>query len=247
MGRSKAAALAACLSLLAVPAAAVVGGAPGDSALARSALMVLSSKGGVCSAVALAPDVIATAAHCLTGAPEFRAHWRAADGTPVLAAIAAVAVHPDYDAGAIEGRRRSIDLALARLAEPLPGSFAPAKLDAGTAARDETVTLSGFGVGEEADTAGRTSGSFRSARLAVVEPHGPSRILVWLSGTGAGACHGDSGGPISRDGLVFALTSWTRGEAGRACGSLSQGILLGPQRAWIDATLGAWDRAASWR
>jgi hypothetical protein len=36
------------------------------------------------------------------------------------------------------------------------------------------------------------------------------------------------------------------GPKGRACGALTQGILLGPQRAWIDRTLAAWGRAARW-
>lgn len=241
-----AAALAACL-VLPGAAGAVVGGAPGEAAIERASLMVLSSNGGVCSGIVLAPDVIATAAHCLTGAAEYRAHWRDERGEPVLAAIAAIVVHPDYDPRAIETRRRSIDLALARLAEPLPARFVPALLDASSASAAERVVLAGFGVETESDARGLTSGTFRAATLDVVEPYGPSRILVWLSGRGAGACHGDSGGPILRGDAVFALTSWTRGEGARACGSLSQGILLGPQRGFLDATLASWGRSARWR
>lgn len=243
---ARTAALAACL-VLPGAAGAVIGGAPGEAALERATTMVLSSNGGVCSGVVLAPDVIATAAHCLTGAAEYRAHWRDERGEPVLAAIAAIVVHPDYDPRAIETRRRSIDLALARLAEPLPARFVPALLDPSPAAAAERVVLAGFGVETESDTRGLTSGTFRAAILDVVEPYGPSRILVWLSGRGAGACHGDSGGPILRDGAVFALTSWTRGEGARACGALSQGILLGPQRGFLDATLASWGRSARWR
>ena len=52
--------------------------------LARSSVMVLSSKGGVCSAVVVAPDVVLTAAHCVAGAPDHRVHWRGEAGEPVL-------------------------------------------------------------------------------------------------------------------------------------------------------------------
>ena len=78
-------------------------------------VMVLSSKGGVCSAVVVARDVVLTAAHCATGADQHRVHWMGEDGKPVLIAPAAKAVHPGYDAKAIAARRRSIDLALLRL------------------------------------------------------------------------------------------------------------------------------------
>jgi hypothetical protein len=51
-----------------------------------------------------------------------------------------------------------------------------------------------------------------------------------------------------RDGApgVFAVTTWASGAKGRICGEYSQGVLLGPQRAWIDATLAGWGRAARW-
>ena len=87
---------------LATPARAVVGGldAP-DAALARSSVMVLSSRGGVCTGIVLARDVVLTAAHCAAPGVEHRVHFRDEAGAPVLLAVAARAVHPGYDAGAI--------------------------------------------------------------------------------------------------------------------------------------------------
>ena len=112
-------ALAAALS--AAPAAAVVGGAPDDGPLSRTSVMVLGSNGGVCSAVVVvALDAVLTAAHCVAGAAEHRVHWREASGEPALVPPAATAIHPGYDPKAIAARRRSIDLALLRLASPLP-------------------------------------------------------------------------------------------------------------------------------
>ena len=98
---------------------------------------------------------------------------------------------------------------------------------------------------------GRSTGTFRSAALTLVEPHGPSSILLWASDplrSGAGACQGDSGGPIAGDdGTVAAVASWATGTGRRRCGELSQGVLVGAQRVWIDATLAAWGRRVAWR
>lgn len=244
-------ALAAGLFCLAAPARAVVGGAPYDGPLAASTIMVLGSNGGVCSGVVLDDDVIATAAHCVTRAPEHRAHFRADDGTPVLLEIAEIVVHPEYDADAIRSRRRSIDLALVRVARPLPARFEPARLSGADLRAGAVVALGGYGTRDESDRTGRMTGAFHRVDLPVVEPYGPSAVLVWLSaprGETRGACEGDSGGPIaSPDGAVFAVTTWSSGLGGRLCGEFSQGVRLGPQRAWIDATLARWERAARWR
>ena len=91
----------------------------------------------------------------------------------------------------------------------------------------------------------RATGTFRSAALGVVEPHGPSRILVWLRAASgrAGGCQGDSGGPVTDgDGAVVAVTAWIGG----GCGGLTQGVLLGPQRDWLDRIVSGWGRAARW-
>jgi len=33
---------------------------------------------------------------------------------------------------------------------------------------------------------------------------------------------------------------------GGACGGLTQGVLVGPQRGWIDRVLDGWNRTARW-
>ncbi len=237
--------LALALPLAATGAKAIVGGAEDQGPLARRSVMVLSSNGGVCSAVVVAPDVVLTAAHCVTGADEHRVHFRDGAGEPVLITPAAKAVHPGYNAKAVETRQRSIDLALVRIPEPLPERFEPATLTAAKPAKDETVTVGGYGLAREGDA--RTTGTFRTAPLTVTEPYGPSRILLWSKGTGAmGACQGDSGGPMASGATVAAITSWSSPAGKTSCGGITQGILLGPQKDWIDRTLQGWNRAASW-
>jgi hypothetical protein len=241
--------LAAC-ALTATSAHAVVGGAVENGALAANALMILDSRGGVCTGVVLAPDIVATAAHCVHGPYEHRAHFRAQDGAPVLVEIAARAVHPQFDSSAIETRRRSIDLALVRLATPLPARFVPATLSGANIREGGLVTLAGYGTTDENDKSGRSMGTLNAVDLAAIEPHGPSSILLWLSdpkSLGRGGCQGDSGGPIVAGGAVVALSTWTKGAQGRSCGELSQGVRLGPQRVWIDETLSGWGRNAQWR
>lgn len=237
--------LSLALSLAATGAKAIVGGAEDQGPLARQSVMVLSSNGGVCSAVVVARDVVLTAAHCVTGADEHRVHFRDETGEPVLIKPSAKAVHPGYNARAIETRQRSVDLALVRIPDTLPERFERATLTAIKPAKDEAITIGGYGLSREGDA--KTTGTFRTVSLKVTEPYGPSRILLWSQGSGAmGACQGDSGGPLALGTAVTAITSWSSPSRGQSCGGATQGILLGPQREWIDRTLKAWNRAALW-
>jgi hypothetical protein len=236
-----------CLALLPATtgAHAIIGGAADEGPLSRQSVMVLSSNGGVCSAVVLAPDVVLTAAHCVTGAAEHRVHYRDETGEPVLIVPAAKVVHPGYNAKAIETRQRSIDIALVRTPEALPSRFERATLSAGKVPENTFVTVGGYGLAREGDA--KSTGTFRTASLTAVEPYGPSRILLWAEGSGtASACQGDSGGPMASGTVVAAITSWSAPARGKSCGGLTQGILVGPQREWIDRVLKGWNRAALW-
>ena len=240
----KSLAAAALTLVLAGPAQAVVQGRA-DGSLSRHALMVLNDRGAFCSASLIAPTVLLTAAHCVTGASAYRVHYKDAGGQPVMLEPAKIAVHPGYDSGAVKGRRRSIDMALVRLSAPLPG-FVPIGLSgSGRPGPNERLTVGGYGLGTEGVAV--SGGQFRTAELGVIEPFGPSSILVWLTdpatgrnASGAGACQGDSGGPILDAGGVVAVTVWAEGAGKARCGALTQGLLVAPQRAWIDGVLAGW-------
>ena len=252
-GHGIAAALAVLGALLEpAPASAVVGGRAGGPQEAAT-LMVLNARGGVCSAIVLSSRTILTAAHCADGGVDLRVHWKDGASAPVLIAPSGIALHPEFNAKAITARRRSIDLALLRMAEPLPARFVPATLVDGPLPRaGAPVALAGYGVLREGDA--RSTGIYRSADLVTVEPYGPGRILIWATQAGsggktpgAGACQGDSGGPmLDDDDAVIAVTSWSTGPSGKQCGLLSQGVLVAPQRGWIDRTLSQWGESARW-
>src|ERR671912_528739 len=211
--------LCLALSLVATQANAIVGGAEDEGPLARQSVMVLSSNGGVCSAVVLAKDVVLTAAHCVTGAAEHRVHFRDETGEPVLIVPAAKTVHPGYNAKAIETRQRSIDLALVRIPETLPARFGRATLSAAKVPENTFVTVGGYGLAREGDA--KSTGTFRAAALTAVEPYGPSRILLWAEGSGsASACQGDSGGPLASSNAVAAITSWSSPSRNKSCGGI---------------------------
>ena len=237
--------LGALMAVMATSAGAITGGTEGGP-LSGATLMVLNDRGGVCTGIILERDVVLTAGHCVAGAGQVRLHWRST-GEPVLKEPASIALNPGYNGRAIAERTKSIDLALIRLKEPLPGIFAAANLMAGVQPRaGARLTVAGYGLVREGDA--RSSGTYRSASLDVVEPYGPGKLLLWASNAAqAGACTGDSGGPmISGNDKVAAVSTWAQIGKASGCGGVNQGVLVAPQRAWIDKTLQGWGRRANW-
>lgn len=225
--------------LAASPALAIVGGNQDDGALSQGSVMVLSAKGAMCTGVVVTQRIVLTAAHCVSG--DIRIHYRDMQGAPVLIVPRAKAVHPEFKANAIEQRTRSIDLALVQLPSALPASFKPLSLHFKTPLKNQTIIAGGYGV----DRSGmpQSTGTFRTTSLQVVEPYGKSNILVWAQGNQKGVCQGDSGGPLTTtDFQVMAISSWATGtgKTGKGCGNYSQGILLEPQKEWIEKIMLQW-------
>ena len=235
----------AVLAATALPAQAIVGSGGDAAPFSPFVVMVLNHVGrvaGYCSGLVVAQDAVLTAAHCMPAGAALKVHYRDPSGAPVLADVAAVSRNPGFRSDAIKARQRSIDLAIVRLAAPLPARFRPVRIEPLNAAPAGTAfTLAGFGLSREGDPT--SSGTLRTADVVARDP--VSDVLLWArdpKGAGAGACTGDSGGPVFAAGGVaaVALMAWSAGEGKAACGALTQAVWLGPSLPWIDATLAAW-------
>ncbi len=125
----------------------------------------------------------------------------------------------------------------------MPANFRPARL-AGSEPPGvgEPTTVVGFGVAKEGEP--KTGGALRAAGQVVRAPI--SKILLWTEGPEgeAGACSGDSGGPIfaADNESVLAIVAWTNGASGGKCGAVTQGPLIAPLRDWIESIVAQWRR-----
>jgi hypothetical protein len=238
--------LMAGLALAANSAQALVGATDEDKSFASHVVMVVNrgfDQTGFCTGVVIAPRVILTAAHCLKSIDNMRIGYRNENGEPVFLEIAQAVAHPLYHAESIAKRIVSVDLALIETRTPLGARFSPAALDeSAESTLGQRLRIFGFGVGREGDD--KSAGVLRAATLATRAPL--NAVLLWAAdptGQGAGACTGDSGGPIvsEGDGKVLAITAWSAGaRRGSFCGALTQGVLIGPRSGWIAGVLNQW-------
>jgi secreted trypsin-like serine protease len=236
-----AATLAACL--LATSAFALGGNAASEagSRLESRTVMVLGSRGSVCSGTVVAPTIILTASHCVSGSGQYAVAYKEVGGSPTLQEVRQVARHPEFKAGT----RVSIDLALIRLKLPLPSRFSAVPLDDN--ADDDGVgsrmTIAGFGLARDGDE--NSAGTLRSATVTVLPRFYPRYFRLGLAAGGVSICKGDSGGPVFSDGFAGATLTGViyaseRQRGGRQCGDVAQAVRIAPQRAWIDRVMGQW-------
>jgi secreted trypsin-like serine protease len=229
------------------PALAVVGGTDSrDSHGARAwTVRVETSRGELCSGAVIAPEIVLTAAHCVMGGgsisgvsldPRFRARRQM---------VVAVLPHPSFVPGTTPRTQPGTDLALLRLAQPLPQDIEPLTLGSGLW-QGETVTMAGFGLSAEDNK--RTTRRLRETQLLNAGNYTTQntvKVAVDVEARGetpgAGACRGDSGGPVlrgsprSRD--LVGIVSWSSGplntRARRNSGGSTAITPIGDYRSWI--------------
>jgi secreted trypsin-like serine protease len=234
--------LAAAIALLsAFPAAALVGGAPQASdAIARYVVMVVGSDKTFCSGVVIARDLILTAAQCVHPATKYGIVGF--DAPKTLKSVARATLHPDWDPNAILKHRVTADVALLKLAAPLPPAYtAVALADEKMVTVGAQVVVAGYGLTVTGN--GKTGGTLRAAHLLVTGKPGSLQIRLVDPNTkgelaGLGSCNGDSGGPVldTSDGpvAVLGIMSWSTGPALSAgCGGLTGVTPIIRYRDWI--------------
>lgn len=225
-----------------LPAAAMVGGAgAAQPELARAVVMIVGAR-GFCSGVALARDLVLTAAHCVPPGADYKILEYDAAKQPQLRDVKTITIHPQFDSKAMAAHRATADVALVKLATPL-ASVAPLSLGGPdfTVAAGDSFLIAGSGVTARGD--GRSGGTVRAAQLVATGRPGTLQIRLHDPATrgekaGLGACTGDSGGPVFRmeNGAlaIVGVVSWTtapRNEDG--CGGLTGVTPLTLYRAWI--------------
>ncbi len=159
----------------------------------------------MCTASILAPDILVTAAHCVT-----ETLGNATDPSNVLIAFGndlngnAVDIHrvtgvmasPKWKGLASRGKDQG-DIAVVRFSGGLPTGYRAAKLlPARTPLRARSsVVLMGYGVNQMNSQGGSGAGVLRKVDALIDSPtFGKTEVLLDQR-NGKGACHGDSGGP----------------------------------------------------
>jgi trypsin len=225
-------------------AQAMVGGAPpAPGEFGRSVVMILGSSGTACTATAIGRDVLLTAAHCVQPGADYKLLGSEPGQPPALKTIVRIERHPQFDIKRLFNHLATADVALIKLAEPLPARISPALIAGGseTVAVGDSLVVAGYGVTLRGD--GRTGGTARAATLVVTGQPGPLQIRLFdpvskgLS-AGLGACSGDSGAPAFRTSgagpAILGVVSWSTGPNLTAgCGGLTGITPLARYRGWI--------------
>jgi hypothetical protein len=215
--------------------------------LRRSVVSIENSAGELCSGALIAPDLVLTAAHCVIERASYRVSVVNRAFRQQRLKVAAMAVHPTFVPGTTPRTQPGVDLAILRLETPVGADFLP--LDPTLAGRidvGDEVTIAGYGVLSE-----RRKGTARTLRQANLLSLGPievaNRVLIVVDRerlaetSGAGACRGDSGGPIlaaTRDSyLLYGIVSWSSGamrsSRPSACGGLTAVTPIVEHLGWI--------------
>jgi hypothetical protein len=235
-----------CVLILSLPAPNPATGMVGSAyvvpnAKSRPEVMLVGSHGNFCTGVAIARDLVLTAAHCVPPGSQFKQVELGAAGKPVLKDVLSVARHPQFNLKTMLAHRATADVALVKLAMPL--NVMPAQLMAprGRVPVGERFAVYGYGVATPADAS--TSGTLRGVTLIATGQPGNLQLRLVDPATGGkrdglGACTGDSGGPVYADVggtfAVYGVVSWSTGPNGDGgCGGFTGVTPIELYRKWI--------------
>ena len=228
--------------MVSAPALAITGHAPSALLSGRHEVMIVGSHGTSCTGTAIARDLVLTAGHCIEADTTYKVVEFDAARQPRLLDVREVARHPQFNLQTLFAHRATADVALLKMARPLPADVLPATLGNAAAAPQvgETLTVVGYGVAIRGN--GKTGGTLRAARLSVTGRPGNLQIRLVDPATGGareglGACTGDSGAPVFAGTALIGVVSWSTGpNMSDGCGGLTGVTPLTLYRGWIVET-----------
>jgi len=230
--------LAVALLLVSAPALAITGNAPAALTNGRHAVLIVGSHGTSCTGAAIARDLVLTAGHCVEPDTHYKVVEFDAAHQPQLLDVREATRHPQFDLRTLLAHRAIADVALMKMAAPLPADIVAATIGkAPTPKIGDTLTVFGYGVAVRGD--GKTGGTLRAARLSVTGHPGNLQIRLVdpkTNGTspGMGACTGDSGAPVFAGTVLIGLVSWSTGpNMAAGCGGITGVTPLALYRGWI--------------
>jgi len=206
-------------------------------------VMIIGTRGNLCTGTALARDLVLTAGHCVAPAATYRVLLP--DIQPPGLTIRNIAVHPRYNPKDYASGRVTADVALIKLEQPLPANIVPAALAPATpVAPGDRFIIAGYGTTSFGSDAG--IGLPRAAALVATGKPGSLQIRLVDPATrdrraGLGACTGDSGGPAFVESAgafaTIGVVSWTTGgPSTEGCGGLTGVTPLVLYRSWLIET-----------
>jgi secreted trypsin-like serine protease len=224
-------------------ASALVGGAPPVQG-PHAAVMIVGSRGNSCTGIAIARDLVLTAAHCVPQGADYKLVAFDAQRQPQLRDTQQIARHPQFSQKTFDAHRATADVALIKVANATSAVPAPVHGARLKIAPGDSLTVLGYGLTRAGD--GKSGGTVRSATLTVTGQPGNLQIRLMDADArnqrpGLGACTGDSGAPVFRDiggrMMVVGVVSWSTAAGNEAgCGGLTGVTPLSLYYPWIVET-----------
>ncbi len=213
-------------------------------------VMVTAENGRLCSGALVSPVMVLTAAHCVHGAGRLSIQTIQADGRLATTPVLQYAAHPSFQPNQQPRFQVGVDLALVLLGSAIRDSDAVLEIEPNPVPVGADISIFGFGATQERDVA--SARMLRKARLEHVGVYRHSSGATAQFGqdrvgkaqvAGAGACGGDSGGPViigrpEQRSLVGIIT-WAAGPTPETrCGGYTAFVPLSRHAAWVSEAAG---------